>query len=390
MKILIERINKNYKTVEIVVYGIIFLLALRLINKQILFGPDYSVHINIINQYFYENFYIPHPGFHILIHYLSNITSLPYNQTVTIVMAIVITITIKLTETVLKNCIDNHKDNFVILFGIIAINIAIALYIPSFNKYMYAGQWSPNIWHSPTLSLLKPFALLSFFLLTQFLKKGSTKQTVNLILCSLLLFIGTFIKPSFIICLIPALFFYLVIFRFKQSDIYLKLFYVILPSLLLLTYQYFETYNLKDSQSYFHDKIVFTWFGVMKMYTPNLFISTILATAFPLLVLLFSLNKIKRNTNIVFSWILIIVSYLISGMLAEQNKFSLGAFIFSYDICLYILYVFSFVEYINWFKNHKNNMTKLAITSIVLSYHIVCGILYVYGLLKYGTCEYIQ
>src|ERR1035437_2198474 len=390
MNKLLHRINNNYKIIEIVSYTFIFLLSLRIIYKQILFGPDYKIHIDIINQFLYHKFYIPHPGFHIIIHILSKITALPYNQITTIFMALVIVVTIKITEIILNTTPKITENRVLILFVAIAINITIAMYAPFFSIYMYLGQWSPTIWHSPTFSLLKPFALWGFFSLLFIINDNKKSTTQYLFLTSIILALGSLIKPSFIICLIPAVSLYLLFFRWKQLKLYFKIAIVFLPSILFLLFQFFETYRIKETSSYFHDKIIFTWFGVMKTYSTNLFVSFILVIGFPLCVLLFNYKKIKGNTQLLLSWILVIVSYLISGFLAEQEKFKLGAFIFSFEICLFILYVFSLIEFLRWFNDIKQNKIKIFITTIIFSYHLISGLIYLFGILKYGSCIYVQ
>jgi hypothetical protein len=291
-------------------------------------------------------------------------------------------VSIIITKKVLVYLAPDIKNPNVYLFFSVAVNIAIAIFLPFFNRDMYLGQWSPNIWHSPTMTLLKPFALVSFLWFIQILKDRSAIKPYFLILVSISLLIGTFVKPSYIICLIPAVGIYLFIFHYKQTDLYMKLFWVFLPSLLLLAYQYLETYSLSETNSYFHDNIKLTWFGVTKMYTKSVFVSTLLVTAFPLSVLVMKYKGIRKNIPLLFSWILWTVSFLISGLLAEQYKFSQGAFIFSYIICLFILYVFSVGEYLNWFSEFKKYYLRITIIGLILSYHLISGILYLSNLLK--------
>jgi hypothetical protein len=300
-------------------------------------------------------------------------------------MAFIIVLTIFITNKILIYLSPGLSSPLIYLLFSIAINFVIAIYIPSFNKKMYIGQWSPNIWHSPTMTFLKPFALMSFFWLILYLKNKDNLKRGLLFLSSVSLLIGTFIKPSFVICFIPAVALYLLFFRYKQYKLYLKIFLVFLPSLLLLSYQYIETYSLGNTPSYFHDKIILTWFGVNKIYTKSILISTLLVLAFPLSILAFSYRRIKQNIPLLLSWILLVVSFFISNIIAESIKFVAGAFIFSYIICLFILFVFSLSEYLNWFVEFKKNRLKISIAGIIFSFHLFSGILYFSKLIEHGS-----
>jgi hypothetical protein len=378
------KLNK-IKIIEYVIYSFLFLFFVRLVNMQIISGPDYGTHLNIIDKYIQGHFYIPHPGFHITIFCLSKITSISYASITPFFMALIIILTIFLTKKILIYLSPGISSPFIYLLFSIAINFVIAIYIPSFNRKMYLGQWSPNIWHSPTMTLLKPFALLFFFWLIQFLKDHDNFKRGILFLTSVSLLLGTFIKPSFVICLIPAVTLYMLFFRFKEFNLYLKIFWIFLPSLLFLSYQFIETYNLENTSSYFHDKIILTWFGVDKIYTKNILISSLLVLVFPLSILAFSFRRLKQNIPLLLSWILIVTSFFISNVFAESIKFRAGAFIFSYIICLFILFVFSLSEYLSWFVECKKNRLKISLAGIVFSFHLFSGILYSLKLFLHGS-----
>lgn len=369
---------------EIITYSILFLLFVRLITVQFTDGPDYAVHVKIIDQFISGTFYVPHPGFHISTYWLSKITTIPYIYIVPFFIASIIITTILITKKVLIYISPGIRYPILYIFFAITINIVIAIYIPFFSQNKYLGQWSPNIWHNPTMTLLKPFALLGFLGVALFLKDENIFDHVLLILISLCLVVGTYIKPSFIICFLPTIALFSLIYRFKQYRLYFKLFLICLPSILLLIYQFHETYNFNTTESYFHDKIILTWFGVTKSYTKSLTVSTMLVLAFPLSIFVFVNKHIKQNTPLLLSWILTIVSFFISGIFAEQGKFGWGAFISSYIICLFILYVFSLAEYLTWFVAFKKNMLKIIVVGIILSLHVVSGIIYFNGLLNYG------
>ena len=153
-------------------------------------------------------------------------------------MSIVIVGTIKLTMNIIKTQNKNFNSSVFILFLSIIANISIAMYLPIFNKCMYLGQWSPNYWHSPTYTLLKPLALFSFFSMYNILFIEKSPKIYHYILTSFLLFYGTLVKPNFIICYIPFLFLMLIITRKSLTD-YFKTFLIISPCIILLFLQFY-------------------------------------------------------------------------------------------------------------------------------------------------------
>jgi hypothetical protein len=376
--------HNKLKITQIALYTLLFVIFVRIIAMQIFVGPDYNVHISIIDKYINGHFYIPHPGFHLLTFWMSKLTNLPYANLLPFMMACFIILSVFVTQKIFQYLCPGVKNNLLYLLMAIFANISIAIYLPFFTQTMYTGQWGPNIFHSPTMTMLKPFALLSFAGIAVYIN-NSTKKSIELpIISAFLLLTSTYVKPSFAICFIPALAFFLLLKKPNAYKLYLKVFLILLPSLLLLAYQYIETYNLKISESYFHDKIIFTFFGVTKLYTKSVVTSTLVAIAFPLSVAFGILKKLPEKPYLFLSWILFFISFFVSGLLAEQVKFEQGAFIFSYIICLFILFVFSFSEYLSWFAEFKKNKKLIIVCSIFAVAHLISGILYLQKLILLG------
>jgi len=396
-------LNKNslYKAIEIIAYFLLFLFFTRIVVQFFVNGPDYNTHMKNAYKYMAGDFYIPHPAYHIITYSLAKITTIPYQHIVPVFMAAIIVFTIFLTKIILARLSPAVNNPMFYLFFAIVINLVIAIYIPmDYHGYVTGpenpniwrrpdrvfilGTGSPNMWASPTMNLLRPFALLGFLGVAALFRKDRRPTREITILTSLVLLISTWVKPSFIICLLPAAGLYLLLPRFKDRRMFFTMLWVFLPSVLLLIYQYAETYLMKDTNSYFHDKIIFSWFGVAKIYTKSVFISTLRVLAFPLLVLVFSYKNIRQNSGLLLGWLLLIISFIFYGVLAEQNKYEQGAFCFSFYVCLFILFVFSLGEYLQWFTAIKKNKIKISVAGLVLFCHLISGIVYLQGLLFDG------
>lgn len=342
---------------------------------------DLPAHLSIINDFINSNYYIPHPAFHISVYYLSIITGMSIADVAPIIMTMSVLVTLLIIQKLLSK-----KSGPLLLLISISTIFVIAIYFPLFHSTMYLGQWSPNIWHSPTMLFLKPISLLAFYFFVRSMDVSERKHVFYLIISSALLLLSTVTKPSFVIVFLPAIFLYVLLFKRGEYRRYPAIILFAIPSIIMLAYQYTETYQSADTASYFHDKIIFTFFGVMKLYSPNIIISTLLVLAFPLAVLTASRSRIARNPYLILSWLTTVVAFLQFAFLAEQEKFYQGAFGFGYIIALFLLYFCSMKEFLSWFQPVEINInwkTKRSVAVIYLM-HLVSGIYYFYILLKGG------
>lgn len=374
---------------QIVIYLIFSAALYYLFNLQATgtkFQSDLPQHLSIIDYYINYNYYIPHPAFHISVYYLAKIANIAIIDSAPIIITFYVIFTLFIMHKLL-NYEDILKNKLNSLLLSLSLLLVIAIYFPYFSKYMYAGQMSPNIWHNPTMLLLKPFALLSFFCFVNSLKLNDDKSIRFLTAGSIFLLTSTVIKPSFVITFIPAVALYIIIFRTNEPRFYVRTILWSSPSIIMLAYQYMQTYQSSNTVSYFHDKIIFTNLGVFKLYTPSIIISTILVLAFPLSVLIVGRRRLTQNHPLILAWLTTFVAFLQAGFLAEQQKFEQWAFGFGYVIALFILYFYSMKEFIGWFRDAVSDIGNLAKSSIITIYslHLMSGIYYFGKLLQGGT-----
>jgi len=345
-----------------------------------LLQSDLPDHFSIINDFANSNNYIPHPVFHMTVYYLSLITGMHIAD----VTPIVLTCSVILTLFVAEKLLAEKSDPLILLTAISTIFVT-AIYLPFFN--MSVETFSPNKWHNPTMLFLKPIALPAFYFFVRSLDLADKKNRTYLITSSSLLLLSTATKPSFVIVFLPAAFLYVLLFRRGDYRQYPSLLLFAAPSVTMLAYQYFRTYQSTDTASYFHDKIIFTFFGVMKLYSPNIIISNLLLLAFPLAVLIVSRNRIARNPYLILAWMTTMVAFLQAAFLAEQQKFDQGAFGIGYVISLFLLYFFSVKESFSWFQQGNSGIPWKERSTVVVIYllHLVSGIYYFSSLLRGRT-----
>lgn len=350
-------------------------------------NSDLPQHLEIIDNYIKGNFYIPHPVFHLTVYFLSLLAGVTTATAAPIVMTLSVALTLLAVESTLRFLDGSDQFKLSNHFAALSLLFAIAIYLPFFSQYMYLGQLSPNIWHSQTMLMLRPVALLSFVLYVRFILLGKSDSLPGLTAGALLLFASTAIKPSFVITFIPALFIYHLLFHWTEKERWLKGALWLAPSVLLLAYQFIRTYLSAGTESYFHDSIIFTWFGFLKLHSPNLFISALLVLAFPLSVLFSDWQRALNNRYLLLSWLVTFVAYLQASFLAEAQKFDQGAFAFGYVNALFLLYIFSLQELMARIRSESTpsftpaNLVPLAIFSL----HLFSGIIYFAKLLQGGN-----
>jgi hypothetical protein len=370
---------------EMLLYAVIALLSFRVFAHQATITSDIALHSSIIDGYINGSYYIPHPGLHILTYLVAKVFAAPYSSVVPTLMSVLVIVTMWTTKKTLMRFLPDIQWKPAFLLAAVSLNFMTAIYVPWFNRDIYLGQWGPTIWHSPTMFLLKPFALLSFAGILVYMHQRGRRQFFWGLLVSALLLASTLAKPAYVICLIPALGVYLMTLRFDRVKQGLNGFLILLPSLLLLGYQYIRTFNMQNTASVFHDRIILTSFGVMKLHTPSVAFSTLLALAFPLSVLLVLNRGVFRNHALRLSWLLVAVAFLQAAFLAEKIKFSQGGFIWGYVISLFVLHVFTMIEYLSWYgpgKRHSIHPVTKCWVGMVGMAHLCSGVIYFVNLVR--------
>jgi hypothetical protein len=347
---------------------------------------DFSTRSDVVDPFLKGTIYVPHPALHLLVYWISAITGVSYFVSMAFVAAVFTSVTVWLTRSVLLRTAQLPIDRVFHFLIALSLSVVIAIYIPGYSRFFYLGNWSPNIWHSPTMIMLEPFAILSFAAFVYYIgEREKTQPLVPLAICASTL-LGVYIKPSFATCFLPAVGVYALVFRFRDYVFYRRLALVFLPPVLVLGYQFVRTYQCNDTASPYHDEVIFTWFGVFKVYTNNVLTSTLLVMAFPLSVTLFALRRALQNKYLLFAWLMTLIGFCEAAFVAEELKFEQAAFIFGYVICLHILFIAAMIEYLGWFRKDAPQEVKACRSpvAVVFSLHLVSGVWYLVELVK-GT-----
>lgn len=140
-----------------------------------------------------------------------------------------------------------------------------------------------------------------------------------------------------------------------------------MPAILLLLYQYYVTY-------YGSSGIILIWFGVWKLYPDHIVLSILLGIAFPLSLIVFRFRALLRNDYLKIARAYYAVTLLQFAFLAEKKNFDNGNFSWGYNIALWILFIFSTIEFFRWQAEGKKvggrEKGKLVLVSMLFFLHV--------------------
>lgn len=361
---------------------LLFLICFNIVFKQSLMsGTDLFIHnheaLDLSNM---TQLKLTYPLYHLMLLMVYKVGKLlfPVLMSLEVASAIVmgfIEVSIYLLANKVLDKYGVEKSEFVSFI----LCIITAIWLPFYNINIYLGQGSPNTWHSPTNMIVKPFAILVFFMAVNLLRKIKTNEEISMkeyILFSFLLVLSALAKPSFYQGFIPALFLYIVFTLIYSSFKYVKecfiLGFSVVPATILVLFQMFSNFLTGTGNS--GGGIGIGWFLVPKLYAPNISISLLLLIAFPICFTFLKKDYLKR-LDMKLAWNYFIISYLEYGLLYEKGaRFTHGNFGWAYSLAAFILFTVTTGLFFGSFKKER---TQDKILLSVWLIHGISGMLYI-------------
>jgi hypothetical protein len=248
---------------------------------------------------------------------------------------------------------------------------------------LYYGYIPSNVYHNPTSIIVRPLSLLLFITSLKIFHWEPKKKESVVFLLALLVLLSAICKPSYLICILPALIIFSAYQYYSKQKINWKFLIlgVLVPGTILLGIQYFGTYvpnvNLIDYQG---GNIIFTPLAVMTQRSSWLFPKFLLSILFPVSVCIAYFKKVQQSTALSLSWFTFFFGSFYTYMMAESENFNDGNFLWSGQISLLILFISSLKFFILQIKEsiELNGLQKLGAKPIlnlgVLVLHFICGI----------------
>ena len=266
--------------------------------------------------------------------------------------------------------------------GVIILGLMVASPISVFwllDQRMYLGYIGISSYHNPSILLLRPFAILQFIYAYRFFskEKPGVRETGIAFAVSLL---ATFIKPSFAICILPALV-SIALLQWvgkKTVDAGGLVWGFLIPIVGMLGWQFLITYVTDDSAG-----IAFLPFKVMTTYSDYLLPKFVVSILFPLVVSIFYLKRALLDARMRLAWSIFLFGAFFTYFWAETgNRFYDGNFGWSGEIALVILFITSTLFYLEApeIPRYGDNTLRVLWTS-----HVVFGIAYYFYCLFSGS-----
>lgn len=339
---------------------------------------DFSLHIlfaeQIKNGIATPSFVMAHAGWEILLLIFNILFGIPFQLANLIILLLCEALTVFILLRWFWPSPDVKipplwKTGVVILGISVAAPISILWFL---DQKFYLGYIGIVSYHNPTIILLRPLALLQFiYALRCFDPRPISRFTIlGMAIISIL---AAFAKPSFAICLIPAMVI-LTLYRIlqkKRVDVIAFLIGFILPTMFMLAVQFLITYQENIS-----DGILFAPFIVMSSYSDFLLPKFLLSILFPLLVTITYRRQAWHDIRMRLAWLIFIFGGLYTYFLAEGGiRFFDGNFTWSGEIGSFLLFAASSLFFLD--VAESSGKSRLFLGFIWLC-HIALGIIY-YG-----------
>lgn len=379
----------------------IFWLTYAMVSKQVGAG-DYKEHtrwalqLNIRNIFDYMLEYISYPLWHLTVKTINRI----FGFSVTSSAA---------GATSLFNCFafwsivyswDFLSNKQTVLrtkiFWAVCILLMGPLNAPGFNERYYLGQGTGNIWHNPTHIAVKGFSVLCFVWIVRLVDQETEHRKWEYILLSGLLFMSALAKPSFLQAMIPGIGLYFIFELLKNMGEgnnkariirFCHIAATFIPSVFLLGLQ-FVTNFYANTTIHKADGIGVGFGVVLSDWTDNLFISLLLALAFPIFVLLIDAKNLLKDTSVKLAISYGLCGWLEAALLYENGaRKYLGNWTWGWNLSLLIIWMLFIIKYFGILRDEtvspRKRMICLCLGTPILFFHVLFGIGYIAQILIY-------
>ena len=292
-----------------------------------------------------------------------------------------------ITFIVIVNCFYKYyglAEKSVLILGI--VNMVIGpLYIPGVSEKYYLGQFTANPWHNPTTLIIKPMAIICFYLFCHLYNCrdyiSEKDQNKSCVLLAVSLLLSAWLKPSFYQAFVPALFIFCVIdvlrTKFSSFKFCVKIGFAVLPVCMLALLQYTTSFGETGNG------IIWSPWTVWNIFSNNKGISLLVSLAFPLVVMALNGSKVLKNSDTLLSLCFFASSVLQFICFSLANNAKTGDFLWA----VYLSVLMLFMSGENLMLQMKLSKAKYLFCSVLLIMHFVCGLGYFIGIYVGGKFD---
>jgi len=290
------------------------------------------------------------------------------------------------------NAVLNHgqtspADSWMSVILALCMLFVFVIPIPSYltdDKYMYIGNYVPNVWHNSTILFLFPFAILLFELSFRQLKEFNNKRNIGIFF---LILLNLFIKPSYFfvfVCVYPVL----LLSKYKLKKEFWLSIIPLVVGLFFLIGEYWVIYKTGTPSG----KVVASSVVFLPFYRSPEFadlelipISMFFSLLFPILYTLFNLPFMLKSRLFWYTFLSFVVSVLIFFFISESGpRASHGNFYWQIVICTWFCFFVALLSLVKDFKAAGRTFKNMLLAT-VFSAHVVIGIIYLVRMMMTGV-----
>ncbi len=256
------------------------------------------------------------------------------------------------------------------------------IYAPACTYSYYLGQGTGNTYHNPTNIAVKGAAVLAFAICADIISDDKDIGRKKYGVLSAVLLVSALAKPSFLQGMIPGLglYFCITIWGKEWKERFWKYFVLataFIPAVTVIFFQFFISFFGESSEGIgiSYGRILYNW-------TPNLFISFLLAFAFPITVLVIDFRRLYQDKSIRLLICYELCAWLESAFLYEKGaREAHGNWLWGSYISMFIVWMVSLIRFSRFACEGQvtgRQKTVVAIGYAVFFLQVLCGIFYWY------------
>lgn len=263
------------------------------------------------------------------------------------------------------------------MIAVVSVATLMAQPITTAEAYTIGYLW-PEPYHSPTFTMLKPFALAGFAATAWFLTQRPAAGAGRGMLFALITLAGALTKPSFAICVLPAAAL-MMAWRLWQRlplSTWALIGGLYAPAGAVLAWQFLAAFSGAGGDEMYQDSVSWAPLKFMSHWATGLSVKFAASTLFPLTVAMLYWPTARRDTLLQLAWLCFGFGALYSYAVVETDHWAAGNFVWSGYISLFTLFVATTIFWLRQaaLSDGRWLLTRARVCGAVLALHVLSGV----------------
>lgn len=274
-------------------------------------------------------------------------------------------------------------------FASLTLCLVSAIYMPWYTVHIYRAHGSPNIWHNPTQLMVRPFALIAFWMTVRIyrrLRKGegwpkrAFESKGEIVAYAFVLMLTVWAKPCFAQAFIPGLAILMIVdlvrSRGKAFPFCFRVACAYIPAVALMLMNFVSNFGSDSGNG-----IEIAFLDVWTHSTSNIPLSVLLLFAFPLFVFIVDWRRLLSSVEGQLSLSNLAVAVVMKATLAETGSRRYhGNLTWSYGLAAVFIWFLAMRSFLELMFGNRLTGRKYTVVAVVgwtlLALHLFTGVLY--------------